>query len=48
VPGHYFFPGLADNWIHRNECIRVSYSQNEASVLKGIEIIAEEVKKGYE
>ena len=48
VPGHYFFPGLADNWIHRNECIRVSYSQNQASVLKGIEIIAEEVKKGYE
>jgi len=48
VPGHYFFPGLSDNWIHRSECIRVTYSQNEDAVFKGIEIIAEEVKKGYE
>ena len=47
VPGHYFFPGLSDNWIHKNECIRVTYSQKEDSVLKGIDIIAEEVKKGY-
>jgi valine--pyruvate aminotransferase len=47
VPGHYFFPGLADKWIHRDECMRVSYSQSESTVLKGIEIIAEEVRRGY-
>ncbi len=44
VPGHHFFPGLEDDWPHRDECIRVSYSQDEESVRKGIEIIGEEVR----
>ena len=47
VPGNYFFPGLHDDWVHKNECIRVTYSQNECAVSKGIEIIAEEIKRGY-
>jgi len=47
VPGHYFFPGLSDDWIHKNECIRVTYSQSEETVRRGIEIIAEEIRKGY-
>ncbi len=47
VPGHYFFPGLSDDWIHKNECIRVTYSQSEDTVKRGIEIIAEEIRKGY-
>ena len=47
VPGHYFFAGLSDKWEHKDECIRVTYSQSESSVLKGIDIIAEEVNKGW-
>jgi len=47
VPGHYFFPGLADEWEHKNECIRVTYSQGEDTVSRGIDIIAGEIKKGY-
>ncbi len=47
VPGQYFFPGLPEEWIHKNECIRVTYSQGENNVARGIEIIAEEVRKGY-
>lgn len=47
VPGHYFFPGLTDEWIHKNECIRVTYSQSEDTIRRGIEIIAEEIRKGY-
>lgn len=47
VQGQYFFPGLPGDWVHKNECIRVTYSQGESSVARGIEIIAEEVKKGY-
>ncbi len=47
VPGHYFFPGLAESWTHTNECIRVSYAQNDDLVARGIEIIAEEVKRAY-
>lgn len=47
VPGHYFFPGLSGDWVHKNECIRVTYSQSEDTVRRGIEIIAEEIRKGY-
>jgi valine--pyruvate aminotransferase len=45
VPGNYFFPGLKNNWRHKNECIRVNYSQDEGTFTSGIKIIAEEVKQ---
>src|SRR6185436_4867876 len=32
VSGHYFFPGMKDDWRHQHECIRVTYSQDEAQV----------------
>ncbi len=47
VSGHFFFPGLDSSWKHCNECIRVTYSQDEEQVAKGVKIIAEEVKKAY-
>lgn len=45
ISGHHFFPGLAEDWAHRHECIRVTYSQDEATVREGIRIIGEEVRK---
>jgi len=45
VPGHYFFPGLQDDWRHSNECIRVTYAQDDTVVEQGLAIIADEVKK---
>ncbi len=47
VPGNYFFPGLKETWRHKNECIRVNYSQDTETVTAGIKIIAEEVKRAY-
>lgn len=47
VSGHFFFPGLEQEWQHQHECIRVTYSQDEEQVAKGVKIIAEEVKKAY-
>ncbi|MDV2080451.1 valine--pyruvate transaminase [Marinobacter xestospongiae] len=45
VSGHYFFPGLPeDDWRHRHECLRVTYSQDDAQVAEGLRIIADEVK----
>jgi len=44
VPGHYFFPGLSDAWAHRDECLRVTYSQDEDTVGEGLRIIADEVR----
>ena len=47
VPGHNFFVGIEDDWAHKDECIRVSYAQDAATVRRGIEIIAEEVGRAY-
>jgi valine--pyruvate aminotransferase len=47
VPGEYFFPGLQEEWQHKYECIRVSYAQDEDAVRKGVNIIAEEVRRAY-
>lgn len=47
VSGHFFFPGLDEPWQHEKECIRVTYSQDEDQVAKGIKIIAEEVHRAY-
>jgi valine--pyruvate aminotransferase len=44
VPGHYFFPGLKDDWPHKNQCIRISYAQDIDKVRAGLKIIADEIK----
>ena len=49
VSGHHFFAGQENSdWPHRNECIRVTYAQDEAIVHAGIRVIADEVRKAYE
>lgn len=49
VSGHYFFPGMPneDDWPHRHECLRVTYSQDDEQVAKGLRIIADEVRQGF-
>ncbi|HML75468.1 MAG TPA: valine--pyruvate transaminase [Anaerohalosphaeraceae bacterium] len=48
ISGHYFFPGLEhDDWPHKHQCIRMTYSQKEPVVQQGIEIIADEIKAIY-
>jgi valine--pyruvate aminotransferase len=47
VSGHYFFPGLHEEWRHKQECIRVTYSQAPDLVHRGIGMIADEVKRAY-
>ncbi len=47
VPGNYFFPGLEEDWAHKQECLRMTYSSKEEDVEQGIKIIAEEVNKLY-
>lgn len=49
VPGEYYFPGLeADTWKHKTECIRITYAQSEEIVERGIQTIADEVRKAYQ
>lgn len=48
LSGHHFFPGLAEAWPHRHECLRVSYAQDEQVVREGLRIIAEEARRAYD
>jgi len=52
VSGHHFFSGLDSpedmNWNHRNECLRITYSQDEILVQKGLTIIAKEIHQAYQ
>ncbi|HSH43031.1 MAG TPA: hypothetical protein VK973_12975, partial [Arenicellales bacterium] len=48
IAGQHFFPGLEDDWRHRHECIRVTYSQDPEDVEAGLRIIAEEVIRAYD
>jgi valine--pyruvate aminotransferase len=46
VSGHYFFPGMEEDiWKHKEECIRLTYAQDDSVVAQGIRLIAEEVHK---
>ena len=47
VSGHYFFPGLEEDWRHRQECLRITYSQSDEVVERGIEIIGEVARAAY-
>lgn len=47
VSGDYFFPGLEPGWKHTQECLRITYSQDEKDVREGLRIIAEEVRALY-
>jgi valine--pyruvate aminotransferase len=44
LPGHHFFPGLREPWTHQHECIRVSYTQQDDIVHRGLAIIADEIR----
>ncbi|MBN2103248.1 valine--pyruvate transaminase [bacterium] len=45
VSGHYFFPGLSEDWDHTAQCIRMTYSQENTMVKRGIEIMAETLRE---
>ncbi len=44
ISGSHFFPGLEEDWEHKHQCIRITYSMNEKIVEKGIKLIAKELK----
>ena len=36
VPGHYFYPGLKEEWRHKDECVRANYSQDPETFAAGM------------
>lgn len=47
IAGHHFYPGITEDWPHKNECIRLSYAAEPNIVNTGINIIASTVRKLY-
>jgi valine--pyruvate aminotransferase len=45
VPGEYFFYGLAEDWPHQHECLRINFSGPAQIVREGLQIIAGEAAK---
>ncbi|WP_299666834.1 valine--pyruvate transaminase [uncultured Psychromonas sp.] len=48
VSGHYFFPGLDQDWKHTHECIRLNYAQESDVVERGVDILASVVNDLYQ
>lgn len=47
IPGDYFGPGLAAEWPHLSECLRVSYAQPDAVLEAGLGALADEVRAAW-
>ncbi len=47
VPGSTFFPGLREDWTHKDQCIRISLTASEEELRRGAEIIAKTVEGIY-
>lgn len=48
LAGHHFFPGLGvDPWPHREQCLRISYAGDPASLQRGLAILGEEVRRAH-
>ena len=47
VSGDYFFYALPDDWPHRHQCLRLTYSQAEAVVQRGLAILGDEIRAVY-
>ncbi|MBW7981008.1 valine--pyruvate transaminase [Enterobacillus tribolii] len=47
VPGHYFFPGLEQEWAHTHQCMRMNYMPKPELIEQGVQILAEEVERAH-
>lgn len=47
VPGSSFFPGLRDNWKHKEECIRISLTATSEELAEGMKRLAKVVESLY-
>jgi len=47
VPGSTFFPGLREDWSHKQQCLRISLTGSDAELEIGMKRLAEVVKQTY-
>ncbi|MBF2025501.1 MAG: valine--pyruvate transaminase [Oscillatoriales cyanobacterium C42_A2020_001] len=47
VPGSTFFPGLHEDWIHKQQCLRISLTGSDMELEIGMKRLADVVKQVY-
>jgi valine--pyruvate aminotransferase len=47
VPGNSFFPGLREDWAHKEQCIRISLTASDADITTAMERLAKVVTQVY-
>ncbi|MBE9169443.1 valine--pyruvate transaminase [Pleurocapsales cyanobacterium LEGE 06147] len=47
VPGSTFFPGLREEWQHKQQCFRISLTASEAEIATAMNKLAEVTEKSY-
>ncbi|HEY9668426.1 MAG TPA: valine--pyruvate transaminase [Coleofasciculaceae cyanobacterium] len=48
VPGSTFFPGLREDWLHKQQCIRISLTASSEEIQVGMQRLAEVVQEIYQ
>lgn len=48
VPGSSFFPGLREEWAHKQQCLRISLTGSDQEIEVGMQRLAEVVKQVYQ
>ncbi len=48
VPGSSFFPGLREDWRHKQECVRISLTAADTDIATGMKRLAETITQVYE
>ena len=48
VPGSPFFPGLREDWLHKQQCIRISLTASNEEIATGMKRLAEVAQRVYQ
>ena len=48
VPGSTFFPGLRENWQHKQQCLRISLTATEAEISEAMQRLSEVARQVYQ
>ena len=48
VPGSTFFPGLREEWQHKQQCLRISLTGSNEEIATGMKLLATVAEKTYQ
>ena len=48
VPGSPFFPGLQEDWAHKQQCIRISLTASDAEIVTAVEHLGTLTRQIYQ